>query len=56
MIRREKRAGNELVTPYFFKGSHDLAAYAHGTALVRVRAGAEPVGVGGACEVLSLTG
>ncbi|HYL05068.1 MAG TPA: gephyrin-like molybdotransferase Glp [Thermoanaerobaculia bacterium] len=36
------------------KGSHDLAAYAHGTALVRVRAGAPAAPAGARCEVLPL--
>jgi molybdopterin molybdotransferase len=48
----EPRDGELLVTPFPPKGSHDLAAYAQGTALVRVRAGAAPAGVGGRCEVL----
>ena len=42
------------VTPYPPKGSHDLAAFARGTALVRVRAGASPAPAGAACEVLPL--
>jgi len=50
----EARDGALLVTPYPPKGSHDLAAYAHGTALVRVRAGAAPAPAGAACEVLLL--
>ncbi len=50
----ETRDGELRVTPYLFKGSHDLAAFAHGTALVRVRAGAAPAGVGERCEVLRL--
>jgi molybdopterin molybdotransferase len=48
------RGGTARVTPYASKGSHDLAAYAHGTALVRVRAGAAPARKGEACEVLPL--
>lgn len=52
----ETRGGRLHVTPYPPKGSHDLAAYAHGTALVRVRPGAAPAGVGGPCEVLLLGG
>jgi molybdopterin molybdotransferase len=48
----EPREGEILVTPYSFKGSHDLAAFSRGTALVRVRAGAEPVAAGERCEVL----
>jgi molybdopterin molybdotransferase len=46
------RDGELHVTPYFFKGSHDLAAYAHGTALARVRAGSARTEAGGRCEVL----
>ena len=48
----EARNGELHVTPYFFKGSHDLAAYAHGTALARVRAGSARTEPGGRCEVL----
>jgi molybdopterin molybdotransferase len=50
----EIRDGVLHTTPHPPKGSHDVAAYAHGTALVRVRAGAEPAAAGGACEVLLL--
>lgn len=52
----EARDGELHVTPYFFKGSHDLAAYAHGTALVRVRAGSARAEAGGECEVLVVAG
>ncbi len=48
----EARDGELRVTPHFFKGSHDLAAYARGTALARVRAGAARTEAGGRCEVL----
>ncbi|MFL6291705.1 MAG: gephyrin-like molybdotransferase Glp [Thermoanaerobaculia bacterium] len=48
----QMRKGRLLVTPRSPKGSHDLAAYGVGTALVRVRAGAEPAQVGEECEVL----
>jgi molybdopterin molybdotransferase len=48
------REGTLRVTPFPPKGSHDLAAYARGTALVRVRAGAAPATAGAACEVLLL--
>lgn len=48
----EVRDGALHVTPFPPKGSHDLAAYARGTALVRVRAGAPPASAGAACEVL----
>ena len=50
----EVREGRLLVTPRPPKGSHDLAAYGVGTALVRVRAGAEPAEAGEGCEVLLL--
>jgi molybdopterin molybdotransferase len=52
----ETRNGALHVTPFPPKGSHDLAAYAHGTALARVRAGSAPAGVGGRCEVLVVAG
>lgn len=51
----EARNGELFVTPFPPKGSHDLAAYARGTALVRVRPGAKPAGVGERCEVMLLT-
>jgi molybdopterin molybdotransferase len=50
----EAREGEILVTPHTFKGSHDLAAFSQGTALVRVRAGAERAVAGERCEVLVL--
>jgi molybdopterin molybdotransferase len=50
----EIRDGVLHVAPFPPKGSHDLAAFAHGTALVRVRAGAAPAPAGTACEVLLL--
>jgi molybdopterin biosynthesis enzyme len=50
----ETRDGELHVTPFPPKGSHDLAAYAHGTALTRVRAGAARTEAGGRCEVLRL--
>jgi molybdenum cofactor synthesis domain-containing protein len=46
--------GKILVTPIDAKGSHDLAAFACGTALVRVPAGATPAGPGDPCEILPL--
>jgi molybdenum cofactor synthesis domain-containing protein len=46
--------GQLRVTPHPPIGSHDLAAYGQGTALVRVRAGAEPALAGDACEVVFL--
>lgn len=50
------REGTLRVTPLPPKGSHDLAAYARGTALVRVRPGAAPAPAGAACEVLPFGG
>jgi molybdopterin molybdotransferase len=50
----ETRGGDLLVTPSLSKGSHDLAAYARGTALVRVRPGAKPAAAGERCEVMPL--
>jgi molybdopterin molybdotransferase len=50
----ETRDGELLVTPVPPKGSHDLAAYARGTGLVRVRTGAQAAKVGNRCEVLLL--
>jgi molybdopterin molybdotransferase len=52
----ETRDGELLVTPYPPKGSHDLAAFGRGTALVRVRAGAPRVEAGGRCELLVIVG
>ncbi|HEV8581225.1 MAG TPA: gephyrin-like molybdotransferase Glp [Thermoanaerobaculia bacterium] len=49
------RGGEIGVTPVPPKGSHDLAAYARGTALVRVKAGEPPAPAGERCEVLLLT-
>jgi len=46
--------GGPLARPLAPKGSHDLAAYARGTALVRVRAGARPAPAGARCEILPL--
>jgi molybdopterin molybdotransferase len=48
------RGGSLLVRPVPPRGSHDLDAYARGTALLRVRAGAPAAPVGAACEVLPL--
>lgn len=50
----ETRGGELLVTPFPPKGSHDLSAYAHGTGLVRARAGAGPAEAGSVCEVMVL--
>jgi molybdopterin molybdotransferase len=49
------RGGELCVTPFPPRGSHDLAAYARGTALVRVRPGAPPARAGERCEVLFVT-
>jgi molybdopterin molybdotransferase len=46
--------GGPLARPLPPKGSHDLAAYARGTALVRVPAGAPPAPAGARCEILPL--
>jgi molybdopterin molybdotransferase len=42
------------VTPYPPRGSHDLAAYARGTALVRIRTGAAAAPAGAGCELVLL--
>jgi molybdopterin molybdotransferase len=47
-------AGRLLVTPHTPTGSHDVAAYARGSALVRLRPHAAPAGVGEPCEILLL--
>jgi molybdopterin molybdotransferase len=47
----EIREGELRVTPFPPKGSHDLAAFARGNALVRARAGAAPAGAGEPCEI-----
>lgn len=52
----EVRDGRLLVTPLPPKGSHDLAAYGRGSALVRVRAGAGAAEAGKLCEVLLASG
>lgn len=46
--------GRLRVTPHPSKGSHDLAAHAHGTALVRIPAQAPSAKVGDRCQVLPL--
>jgi molybdopterin biosynthesis enzyme len=46
--------GRLLVTPIDAKGSHDLAAFACGTTLVRIPAGAPSAGPGDPCEILPL--
>jgi molybdopterin molybdotransferase len=48
------RGGELLATPRLSKGSHDLSAYAGGSALVRVPAGAPARAAGERCEVLPL--
>jgi molybdopterin molybdotransferase len=48
------RGGTLVARPLPPRGSHDLDAYARGTALLRVRAGAPPAPAGAACEVLPL--
>ncbi|MEM9292465.1 MAG: molybdopterin molybdotransferase MoeA [Acidobacteriota bacterium] len=46
--------GQTLCTPVAPAGSHDIAAYAQGSALVRIPAHAAPRDAGEACEILSL--
>jgi molybdenum cofactor synthesis domain-containing protein len=46
--------GEALVEPLVPLGSHDLAAYARGTALVRAPAGSPERGAGESCEILPL--
>ena len=46
--------GRPLVEPRTARGSHDLAAYARGTALVRIPAQAPPRRAGETCEILPL--
>lgn len=48
--------GTVRVSPVSSVGSHDLGAYARGTALVRVPAGAEESPAGAPCQVLPITG
>ena len=47
-------SGTIRATPRLSRGSHDLSAFALGTALVRVRAGAPPQPAGAPCEILPL--
>lgn len=47
-------AGRALVRPRPPRGSHDLAAYGQGTALVRVPAGSSESGPGAGCRFLPL--
>lgn len=51
-IRFEDR--RVLVKPQLARGSHDLAAFARGSALVRVAAGADPAAAGEECQILPL--
>jgi molybdopterin molybdotransferase len=46
--------GRLLVAPVAARGSHDLAAFARGTALLRIRAGSPEAKPGDPCEVLPL--
>lgn len=46
--------GRLLVRPHPPKGSHDVVAYAHGTALVRIPPHAAPRTAGESCEILPL--
>ncbi|MCP4200363.1 MAG: molybdopterin molybdotransferase MoeA [bacterium] len=48
--------GRILVTPHSPQGSHDVIAYGHGSALVRITAHSEPTAPGESCEVLLLPG
>lgn len=50
----EFRAEGLFVHPLAVKGSHDLSAFARGTALLRLRVGAGPLAAGQQCEVLPL--
>jgi molybdopterin molybdotransferase len=46
--------GAPRVDPLVPRGSHDLAAYARGSALVRVPAGSAPAPAGAGCQILPL--
>lgn len=52
----ETRDGRLLATPLPPQGSHDIVAYGHGSALIRIRAHAKPAEAGAPCEVLLLPG
>jgi molybdopterin molybdotransferase len=52
--RLEPVDGELRVTPVLPTGSHDLAAYARGTGLVRIRAGSPPAEAGSPCSVLPI--
>lgn len=47
--------GDLLATPHPPQGSHDVVAYGHGAALVRIPARSEPKSAGDDCEVLPLS-
>jgi len=46
--------GGIRATPFAPEGSHDVASYGRGTAIVRIRPNAPPAQVGDLCEVLPL--
>lgn len=48
--------GRILVTPHPPQGSHDVIAYGHGSALVRIPANSEPAEAGAPCQILPLPG
>jgi len=50
--RLTTREGELRVTPVAPRGSHDLAAFARGTGLVRIRAGSAAADAGSRCRVL----
>ena len=50
----ETRDGKLRVTPISPRGSHDLAAFARGTGLLRIPAGSSPANAGDHCSVLPL--
>lgn len=52
----EIKNGELFVTPHPPKGSHDVLAYARGSALVRIPAHSEPAEKGASCEVLLQSG
>ncbi len=52
----DHNAGRVMVTPYFPQGSHDVQAYARGTALVRIAPHAPAAPAGSPCQILPLLG
>ena len=52
--RLATRDGELRVTPVSPRGSHDLAAFAQGTGLLRIRAGSAAAREGDRCSVLPL--